>query len=107
MARDEESGSFFQPGQGRRPPAQRRGPQSDQGLTALGRVLVTIRVLAGIGSFAALVLITFATASSVSDGIDAGASAIQVIQLYTEGLFWSIVAIGVAVTVYVATRWKI
>jgi hypothetical protein len=66
--------------------------------------LVGLRVVAAILSTIVLVLVAVNTSSTVGDAADAGASAVQIVQLYAEGLFWFVFTIGLTISAYVFTR---
>ena len=64
----------------------------------------TLRFLAGIGSFFALIVVVVVAVGDVNNAIEADASAVQVIQLYTEYVFYAVIGIGVAIAMYVFSR---
>lgn len=80
-------------------------PTSTSGTAAAPDLMIGLRVVAAIASAIALVWFALDTRSTVEDFTTLyDASAIQVIQLYTEGLFWMMLTIGLTISAYVLTR---
>ena len=67
-----------------------------------GSVARVIRVIAGAALTLALIVVAANTVSDINGHPDA--SAVQVIQLYAEGFFYGLVAVGIGIAVYIFTR---
>lgn len=73
------------------------GPSSEPGSAA--RV---IRVIVGLVLAGALIIVAASTVSDINNHPDA--SAVQVTQIYAEGLFYGLVAVGIGIAMYILTR---
>ena len=62
------------------------------------------RILLGVGAAIYFLWLLGTTLSSIERAIDAEASAIQAIQIYSESLFWGLVGLGVVFGLYVLSR---
>lgn len=110
-SRESEPESYFTPPQAGARPQRRLPPASGSAGAGAGVdldvMLAIVRMVAGAAGAIAIFLIakntsdTFTELREVTD-----LSAIQVVQIYTEGLFWMIFTVGMLVAAYVATRWS-
>ncbi len=83
------------------------GADDDDALMPAGWWQRDLRVVVGILAIialAAIALVTLWHLGHASEEIGAQPSAIQVIQIYAEGVFWSVTVIGMAVAVYIVSR---
>jgi len=62
------------------------------------------RIVIGVGMLLALAFVSLAAIGDINSGNKAGASAIQIIQLWTPYIFWAIVIVGAGIAGYILTR---
>jgi hypothetical protein len=74
------------------------------GVTGLptGNAARVIRVIVGLVLAGALIIVAASTVSDINNHPDA--SAVQVTQIYAEGLFYGLVAVGIGIAMYILTR---
>lgn len=69
--------------------------------------VATLRIATAIVLMVVLIGITAWTRSALSDArtnLGQDPSAIQVSQVYVEGAFWAVTAIGIGIAIYIGTR---
>jgi len=91
---------------GEKPPAEtpRFLNQSDSPSASAGGWVHAVRLMAGAATIVALAIILISAIQTIEDGRAFDISAVQVIQVYAEHIFYATVAIGGLIGVYVMTR---
>ncbi len=90
----------------RREAGETSPPDSADAQTPLSQLALAARVIIGVAGAIALVLIAVNTSSTFADAEEARLeiSAVQVIQVYSEGLFWMVFTVGLVVAGYIASK---
>lgn len=84
------------------PPTPTRPATS--GASVPRQIAIAARVLIAIAGAISLFLIARETSDTISRAMSLNASAIQLIEVYTEGLFWMVFTVGMMIAGYIATR---
>ena len=67
-------------------------------------LVIGFRILIGVSSVISFIVIYNKTQATIDKVSNLGASAIQIMQIYSEGLFYALIVTGIALSLYILSR---